>query len=77
MANPTLDALAAQVTATTTVIDSAILAFNGWAARLEAAVDAALAGGATAAELAPVTDEINLMKSKSADLAAAVAANTP
>lgn len=77
MPNPTLDALAAQVTATTDVEDSAIALINGIAARIQAAVDAAIAGGATAADLAPVTDEIALLKAKTDALSAAVAANTP
>ncbi len=58
MPSPVLDALAAQVTATEGVIDSAIALINGIAARVQTAVDAALANGATAAELQPVTDEI-------------------
>ncbi len=75
MANPTIDALAIQVTATNTVIDSAVLLINGIAQRLTDAVAAALAGGATAEELQPVTDEIAALKTKSDALAAAVAAN--
>lgn len=76
MANTTLDALAAQVTATTDVEDSAIALINGIAARIQAAVDAAIAGGASAADLAPVTDEIAALKAKTDALAAAVQANT-
>ena len=77
MPNPTLDALAAQVTATNTVIGSATQLINGIADRIQAAVDAAVAGGATAADLAPVTDEVNALKAASDALAAAVQANTP
>lgn len=75
MTNPTLDALAAQVDATKGVIDSAIIFINGFAARLDAAVAAALANGATAAELAPVQGEIDALKAKTDALAAAIAAN--
>jgi hypothetical protein len=42
---------------------------------MQAAVDAAIANGATAAELAPITDEITALKTSSTALAAAVAAN--
>lgn len=72
-----LTALIAQIHANTDVEDSALVFINGTAARLQAAVDAALAGGATAAQLAPVQAEVDAQKAKSADLAAAIAANTP
>lgn len=77
MANPTLDALAAQVTQNTSVEASALAVINGIAARIQAAVDAAIAGGASAADLAPVTDEIAALKASSDALSAAVQANTP
>lgn len=76
MANPVIDALTAQVTANKNVIDSAILLINGIADRITTAVQAALAGGATAAELAPVTDLVASLKAEDNALAAAVAANT-
>ncbi len=72
-----LDSLAAQVQASTDVEASATLLINGFAARVQAAVDAAIANGATAAELAPVQDEVNAMNASAAALSAAVAANTP
>ena len=72
-----LDDLAAQVKANTDVEDSATLLINGFAARVQAAVDKALAGGATAAELAPVQAEVDAMKTSAAALSSAVAANTP
>ena len=75
--NPTLDALAAQVTSTNTVIGSATLLINGIAARIQAAVDAAVAGGASADDLKTVTDEVTALKAASDSLAAAVQANTP
>ena len=76
MPNPVLDQLAAQVTANTTVEASAVIALNGIAARIQAAVDAALANGATAAELAPVTDEITALQGSATALSDAIAANT-
>lgn len=77
MANPILDALAAQVKANTDAEDSAVVLINGIAARIQSAVDAAIAGGATAAELAPVQAEVTAMKTSADALAAAVVANTP
>lgn len=72
-----LDDLAASVTNITNVADSAIAALNGIAARIQAAVDAAIAGGATAAQLAPVQDEVNALNAKAQALADAIVANTP
>lgn len=72
-----LDALAAQVEKNKTVEGSAAVLINGFSARLQAAVDAALANGATAEQLAPITDEVTALNSSATDLAAAVAANTP
>jgi len=57
------------------VVDSATALINGLAARIQAAVDAAVANGATAEQLQPVTDEVAALKAKSDALAAAVAAN--
>ena len=57
------------------VIDSATALITGFTARIAAAVEAAVANGATAEELQPVTDELAAMKAKSDALAAAVAAN--
>lgn len=76
MPNPVLDALKAAVTRETEVVQSAVTLINGIAARVQAAVDAALANGATEAELQPVQDEVNTMKANADALAAAVAANT-
>jgi hypothetical protein len=75
--NPTIDQLEAAVANAVTVVDSAIALINGIAARIQAAVDAALAGGVTAAELASaITDEIDAINTKASALAAAVQANT-
>jgi len=71
-----LDDLAAAVEVTKGVNASAVVALNGLAARIQAAVDAALANGATEAELKPVQDEVNALNESSAQLAAAVAANS-
>lgn len=75
--HPVIDALVAEVTADTGVMTSATLLINGFAARMDAAVQAALAGGATAEQLKPVTDEVAALKAGRDALAAAVAANTP
>lgn len=64
--------LDAQVTATTGVMASAALALRGVAARIQAAVDAAIAGGATAADLAPVQAEVDALKAGADDLAKAI-----
>jgi hypothetical protein len=76
MASAILAALEAQVKATTDVEASAVLALDGVAARIQIAVDAAVANGATSEELAPVQAEVDALKASSDSLAAAVAANT-
>ena len=58
MANQTLADLQAAVTKTEEVEASAVALINGIAGRIQAAVDAAIANGATAEELKPVTDEV-------------------
>jgi hypothetical protein len=55
--------------------DSATALINTFASRMQAAVDAALQNGASAAELAPITDELVRLKTSADALAAAVAAN--
>jgi hypothetical protein len=77
MSNPTIDALIAQIEATKQVEASATVLINGFAARIQTAVDTALAGGASAADLAPITDELTAIKAATDDLSAAVVANTP
>jgi hypothetical protein len=76
MANPVLAELQAEVARDTDVMSSATALINGFAARLDEAVAAALANGATAEELAPITDEVAALKAGADDLAGAVAANT-
>ncbi len=77
MPSPILADLAAEVTATTTVMASAAALIRGIAARVQAAVDAALANGATAEELAPVQAEVDALKASETDLGAAISENTP
>jgi len=77
MASQTLADLQAQVKATTDAEDAATQLLNGLAARIQAAIDAAIANGATAAELKPVADEVVALKSSTDALSAAVVANTP
>lgn len=77
MASPILQPLEDQIAATDTVIDSAIVLINGIQAQIATAVAAAIANGATAAELAPLTDLNAGLKAKTDALAASVAANTP
>lgn len=72
-----IDTLTAQVTAEDTVIDSAVVLINGFAAQLAAAAAAAGAAGATPVELQALTDLGTTISGKSAALAAAVTANTP
>ena len=72
-----LDALTAEVTNDTTVMGSATTLITGFAASQQAAVDAALANGATAEELAPVQAEIDALNASATALAAAVVAGTP
>lgn len=64
-----------EIEATKGVIESAITFISGTAARVQAAVDAAIANGATAEELAPVQTEVDSLKSERENLAAAIAAN--
>jgi len=77
MANPVLEALRVEVENDTAVMASATTLINGIAARVQAAVNAALQNGATEAELAPVQAEVDALKAGAADLSAAVEANTP
>lgn len=72
-----VDALVAAIAAEDTVIDSAVTLINGFAGQLKAAIAAALAGGATAAELAPLSTLLTDVQSKTTALSAAVVANTP
>lgn len=70
-------ALVADVTAGTTVSQSAITLLNGIPALITTAVAAAVAAGATPAQLQALTDLNTGITSNNAALAAAVTANTP
>jgi len=72
-----IDDLVAQATANESVEDSAVIVLNGLQAQIAAAVQTALANGATAAQLAAVTQVSTDLKAHADALAAAVAANTP
>lgn len=76
MASPILNDLVAQVTASKTVMASATLLINGFSTRLQTAIDAALAEGATKDELAPLQELADGVKADVAALAAAITANT-
>lgn len=77
MAVAVIQQLIDDVKANHDVIDSAVLLINGIAQRITDAVAAAMANGATAAELQPLTDLSTSIKAKSQVLADAVAASTP
>jgi len=77
MANEAIGVLTTQVQRATEVEKSAEILINGFQARLEAAVAAALANGATAEEIAPLTDLAKALDTEGDALAAAVVANTP
>lgn len=65
------------VTNATTVEASAAMLIRGIGARIAAAVDQAIANGATAEELAPVNAEVDALNASATDLSAAVSENTP
>jgi hypothetical protein len=68
--------LTADVAAQTTVFNSAVAALNGIPALIATAVTAALAAGATPAELQAVTDANSAIEANNQALAAAISANT-
>lgn len=74
-----IDALKAAITAEDTVIGSAVVAFQGFPAIVQAAVDKALADGVTTAtEMATrVSAALADVKSNADALAAAIPVNTP
>lgn len=75
--NAAIDALATQAKANEDAEDSAVIVLNGISARIDAAVQAALNGGATAAQLAAVTQVSTDLKTHADALSAAIVANTP
>ena len=72
-----LTELTADVSANTDLVQSAVTALNGIAQKVTDAVAAALAAGATPAQLQSVTDAATAIKANSAALAAAIPASTP
>jgi hypothetical protein len=77
MANQAIQDLTDEITEAESVIDGAVTFVNGVPALIAAAVQAAIANGATAAELAPVSQLGNDLKTKAAALKDALVANTP
>ncbi len=73
----TITALVAKVTAEDTVIDSAVVLVNGIPALIQTAVAAAIAAGATPAQLQAFTDLGTTIDAKAGELSTAVAANAP
>lgn len=69
--------LTAQVATTDSVMGSAAVLIDGFQARLDAGIQAALAGGATAEELAPLSTLSADLKTSTDALAASVATGTP
>ena len=77
MPNPVLADLIAAAAAEHTVLVSAVTFITGVPALIADAVAKATANGATAAELAPLTDLVSAMKSDSKSITDALTANTP
>jgi len=77
MANPLVDQAIQAITNATSVEASAIVFANSVPKWIQDAKDQAVANGATEAELQPFADLNTMIQQKSADLVAALAANTP
>jgi hypothetical protein len=73
----TIGALTTEVTNATTVEASATAFVNGVPGLITAAVDKAVAAGATKAQLQAITDLATALKAKSSQLSDAITANTP
>lgn len=73
----TVEALRVEVERIKTVDEAAIAALNGIQGRIQAAVDAALAGGATTEQVAAMQALSDDIKGNTDRLAAAIVANTP
>lgn len=74
--NDAIESLRAEIEETKEVSSSATKLIGGISGRIKSAVDAAMANGATAEELKPLTDELASLDESNTALAAAVAANT-
>lgn len=72
-----LDDVTREVNEAKDVMSSAVALINGIQARIDAAVTAALEGGATAAQLEPFTALSQELSDQTDALSAAVIANTP
>lgn len=72
-----LDPIVADVTAAVDVEKSATILINGFQKRLDDGIAAALAAGASQTEIKALSDLSANLKATSADLSAAVVANTP
>jgi hypothetical protein len=70
-------ALQTAVAAETTATQSAITLISGIQAQIQNAVDAALAAGATPAELSSITDLTTTLQAQTSALSSAVTENTP
>ncbi len=77
MPNQAIVDLTDEITEAESVIDGAVIFVNGVPDLIAAAVKAAIANGATAAELAPVTALGVDLKAKAQALKDALVANTP
>lgn len=77
MPSTILSGLVTEVTDFTTVAKSATALINGFAERQQKAIEEALANGATAEELAPLTELQAAVVAERTALATAVSANTP
>lgn len=77
MPNPTVQSTIDAITNANSVDDSVLAYVTGVPALISAAVAAAIANGATADELAPLTQLSTDLTSKTAAIQAAIAANTP
>lgn len=75
MANATLQEDIEQVRRTNGVLQSALVWIQGNGARIQAAIELALANGATAEELAPLSAIVDETEAKANEVAAAIAAN--
>jgi hypothetical protein len=75
--NPTIDAALVQIANSIDVEASAVTFANNVPGWITAAVNAALANGATAAQLAPVTQLAATLKTNADALAAAITADSP
>jgi ABC-type transporter Mla subunit MlaD len=72
-----ITSLTAAVANLTTVDSSAVALINGIGAQIQAAVQQALAAGATPAELSSIQAAIDSITGSTGQLSAAVSANTP